>query len=98
VLKNAIDWLSRPPGDIPQVFRNRPVAVIGASIGGFGTILAQNDWLPVLRALGTRQWSGGRVMVARAGKVFDESGALIDDAVRKQLDEFMQGFARFIEG
>jgi NAD(P)H-dependent FMN reductase len=97
VLKNAIDWLSRPPGDIPQVFRNRPVAVIGATIGGFGTILAQNDWLPVLRVLGTRQWSGGRVMVARAGKVFDESGVLIDDALRKQLDEFMQGFVRFIE-
>lgn len=96
VFKNAIDWLSRPPADIPQVFGNRPVAVIGASIGGFGTILAQQAWLPVLRTLGARQWSGGRLMVSRAGKVFDENGALIDDAVRKQLGEFMQGFAGFI--
>src|SRR2546425_3048293 len=31
VLKNAIDWLSRPPADIPRVFGNRPVAIIGAS-------------------------------------------------------------------
>lgn len=96
VFKNAIDWLSRPASDIPQVFRNRPVAVIGASLGGFGTILGQNDWLPVLRTLGTRQWSGGRLMVSRASKVFDENGTLIDDAVRKQLGEFMQGFVQFI--
>ena len=97
VFKNAIDWLSRPPSDIAQVFRDRPVAVIGASLGGFGTILAQNDWLPVLRTLGTRQWGGGRLMVSRAGKVFDENGELVDDAIRKQLSEFIQGFVKFIQ-
>src|SRR5262249_39693105 len=37
VLKNAIDWLSRPPADIKRVFGGKPVAVIGASPGGFGT-------------------------------------------------------------
>src|SRR6187200_2552223 len=42
VFKNAIDWLSRPPADIKRVFGNRPVAVIGASQGGFGTILSQS--------------------------------------------------------
>lgn len=97
VFKNAIDWLSRPPADIPKVFGNRPVAVIGASIGGFGTILAQQAWLPVLRTLGARHWSGGRLMVSRASKVFDENGELIDDAVRKQLGEYMQGFVRFVK-
>src|SRR3954468_24207767 len=51
VFKNAIDWLSRPPADIPRVFGNRPVAIMGASPGGFGTILAQESWLPVLRTL-----------------------------------------------
>ena len=60
-LKNAIDWLSRPSSDIAKVFGDRPVGVIGASPGGFGTILAQNGWLPVLRTLGTRMWFGGRV-------------------------------------
>ena len=51
--KNAIDWLSRPPADIGRVFGGKPVAVLGASPGGFGTVLSQNAWLPVLRTLGT---------------------------------------------
>jgi len=59
VFKNAIDWLSRPPADSPQVFGDRPFALIGASPGGFGTILAQSGWLPVLRTLGVRFWSAG---------------------------------------
>jgi NAD(P)H-dependent FMN reductase len=95
VFKNAIDWLSRPPDDIARVFRDRPFAVIGASPGGFGTILAQNGWLPVLRTLGTRQWAGGRLMVARAAKVFDERGEVLDDSIRSQLRKFMQGFGEF---
>jgi NAD(P)H-dependent FMN reductase len=98
VMKNAIDWLSRPPADVAAVFANRPVALLGASPGGFGTILAQNAWLPVLRALGVRYWTGGRLLVSRAGQVFDEQGALTDEAVRKQLGEFLRGFARFIQG
>ena len=97
VFKNAIDWLSRPASDILTVFGNRPVAVIGASPGGFGTILAQDAWLPVLRTLGTRPWFGGRLLVSRAGKVFSESGDLTDDAMRTQLGNFMSGFAAFIQ-
>src|SRR3569833_62131 len=78
VLKNAIDWLSRPPADIRRVFGGKPVALIGASPGGFGTILSQNAWLPVLRALGTEPWFQGRLLVARAATVFDDNGALRD--------------------
>ncbi|MDO9621300.1 MAG: NADPH-dependent FMN reductase [Moraxellaceae bacterium] len=95
VFKNALDWATRPPGVSEKVFRNRPVAVIGTSPGGFGTILAQNSWLPVLRALGTRQWFGGRLMVSHAGKVFDENGEMVDEAMREQLKSFMQGFVDF---
>jgi NAD(P)H-dependent FMN reductase len=95
VFKNAIDWLSRPPADIPRIFGNRPFAVIGASPGGFGTILAQNAWLPVMRTLGVRYWTGGRLMVSRAGQAFDENGALKDEAVRGQLAKFVTGFAAF---
>ena len=51
VFKNAIDWLSRPPAQTKVVFGHRPVALIGASPGGFGTVLAQSAWLPVLKAL-----------------------------------------------
>jgi len=98
VFKNAIDWLSRPPADIAQVFGNRPVAVMGASPGGFGTILAQSAWLPVLRTLGTQHWAGGRLMVSRAHHLFDENGVMSDDASRKSLREFVQGFAQFVRG
>ncbi|MDB5813962.1 MAG: NAD(P)H-dependent oxidoreductase [Rhodocyclales bacterium] len=95
VLKNAIDWLSRQSADGPKTFGNRPFAVIGASPSGFGTILAQNAWLPVLRTLGTRQWFGGRLMVSRAGGVFNEAGELTDEQIKTQLKQFMQGFVGF---
>lgn len=62
VFKNAIDWLTRPASDIPKVFGGKPVAFMGASPGGFGTILSQEAWLPVLRTLGTQPWFGGRLM------------------------------------
>lgn len=94
--KNAIDWLSRPASDINRVFGNKPTAVIGASPGGFGTILAQNAWLPVLRTLGTRPWFGGRLLVSRAQTVFDSSGNLTDESVRRQLQQFIAGFVAFI--
>lgn len=97
VFKNAIDWLSRPAADIARVFNNRPVAVMGASPGGFGTILSQNAWLPVLRTLGTRQWHGGRLMVSRAGSVFDEAGELIDEKIKVQLQQFIGGFVGFVK-
>ena len=97
VFKNAIDWLSRPASDIGRVFGGRPVAVIGASMGGFGTILAQDAWLPVLRTLGTRPWFEGRLMVSRAQGVFDADGRLKDDAVRDQLARFLDGFAAFAQ-
>jgi chromate reductase, NAD(P)H dehydrogenase (quinone) len=51
VFKNAIDSLSRPPADIPRVFKGRPVALMGCTPGRNGAILAQNAWLPVLRAM-----------------------------------------------
>jgi chromate reductase, NAD(P)H dehydrogenase (quinone) len=95
VFKNAIDWLSRPPSDISRVFGERPFAVIGASQGGFGTMLAQSAWLPVLRQLGTRHWSGGRLMASRAQQAFSEEGQLTDDAMKRQLAKFVAGFAAF---
>ncbi|CAH0189771.1 NADPH-dependent FMN reductase [Roseomonas sp. CECT 9278] len=96
VFKNAIDWLSRPSSDIARVFGGRPVGLIGASPGGFGTMLAQNAWLPVLRTLGTELWTGGRLMVSRAGGVFDAGGALTDAAVEKQLRGYMEGFTAYV--
>jgi len=92
VFKNAIDWLSRPSADISRVCGGKPVAIIGASPGGFGTILSQEAWLPVLRTLGTRPWFGGRLLVSRAATIFDESGRIVNEATKEQLREFIDGF------
>jgi len=96
VFKNAIDWLSRPTTDIARVFGDRPVALMGATPGPGGTILAQAAWLQVLRTLGARPWCGPRMMVARADTLFDGDGRLTDEALRKRLRAFLEGFSRFI--
>lgn len=97
VFKNAIDWMTRPADDIPQVWGGKPVAVIGASPGGFGTLLSQNAWLPVLRTLGTQPWFGGRMMVSRAHTLMDRDHELEDEATRKQLAGFLAGFVAFVQ-
>ena len=96
VFKNAIDWLSRPASDIGRVFGGKPVAVCGASPGGFGTVLSQAAWLPVLRTLRVRYWAGGRLQLSRAHTLIGADGELADEATRKLLADFVQGFARFI--
>jgi chromate reductase len=95
VFKNGIDWLSRPSSDIKRVFGGKPVALMGASPGGFGTTLSQVAWLPVLRTLGADLWTGSRLLVSRAGSIFDSDGTLTDDAVRQQLRQYLEGFAAF---
>lgn len=93
--KNAIDWLSRIEDGARPVFTGKPVAVIGASPGGFGTLLAQDAWLSVLRTLETRPWFGGRLPVSRAAGLFNADGQLTDEGTRKKLREFMAGFTDF---
>jgi NAD(P)H-dependent FMN reductase len=96
VAKNAIDWLSRPPADSAGVFGGKPVALMGASPGGFGTVLAQNAWLPVFKTLGASVWSGSRLMVSRAGAVFDARGDLVDAVVRESLGKFLAAFVAHV--
>ena len=96
VFKNAIDWMTRPPEDARRVFGDKPVALIGATPGGFGTLSSQTAWLPVFRTLGMRPWFGGSLYVASATKVFDASGNLVDAAIRARLQKFLQGFTAFV--
>lgn len=98
VFKNAIDWLSRPGSDIPRVFGNKPVGLIGATPGPAGTRLAQTAWLPVLRTLRTQPWFGGRVLLSGADKAFGDDGELVDEKARKNVREFVAGFAAFVRG
>ena len=96
VLKNAIDWISRPAADIPRVFGGRPVGVIGATPGQGGTTLMQEAWLPVLRALGVVPFFSTKLMLANAGKVFDEQGRVQDPAVRAQVERYILDFVQFV--
>ena len=91
-LKNAIDWASRPASDIPHVFGDLPVALIGAG-GGAGTRFAQNAWLSVFRFLKMRPWFGQPLFIDRAQERFDNDNRLTDDAVREQLRSVTTGFA-----
>ena len=95
VFKNAVDWASRPASEIGEIFGGKPVAIIGASLGGFGTILSQNHWLPVIRTLGMQPWFEGRLLVSRASGLFDSDGNLTDHETRKRLRDFVAGFAAF---
>lgn len=95
VTKNAIDWLSRPSADIPRVFGGRPVALAGASPGGFGTVLSQNAWLPVMRTLGAQLWTG-KLLISRVHTLVNADGALTDATTRENIRKFLDGFISFV--
>jgi NAD(P)H-dependent FMN reductase len=97
VLKNGLDWLSRPSGEGAKLFGGKPTGLIGATPGGFGTVQSQDALLSVLRTFGSDFWMAGRLMVSHAGQVFDADGKLTDDKVRAQLQAFVTGFADFVK-
>jgi chromate reductase len=84
VLKNAIDWASRPLASSP--LRNKPVAVVGASTGAFGAVWSQAELRKVLSATGARVLER-EVAVGRAPTRFDDEGRLVDGELRDQLGE-----------
>jgi chromate reductase len=86
VLKNAIDWVSRPLATNP--LRNKPVVVIGASTGAFGAVWAQAELRKVLSATGARVL-GDEVAVGHAQTRFDDEGRLVDGELRDQLSEVL---------
>lgn len=94
--KNAIDWMSRPATDSARVFGGKPVALIGASPGRFGTISAQTAWLPVFRVLGMKPWLGMTFYLSAAHKTLDDGHRLADPETRERLRKFLAGFAAFI--
>ena len=96
VLKNAIDWMSRPASDIKRVFAGRPVGVIGASGGPGGTRLSQVAWLPVLRLLGMSFFSGKSVFVATGDKLVQD-GRLADEKTLEVVKGYMAAFATFVD-
>ena len=94
VFKNSIDWLSRT--DKEAIFSGRLTGLIGASMGGFGTVSSQTAWLPTLKMLGTSLYSGGSLLVSRAQNSFDADGKLQDETIQKLLTAYLQGFQTFV--
>lgn len=94
VLKNAIDWLSRPPpAGEARTFAGRPLALLGASPGGFGTVMAQAAWLPVLKAVGVRVWTGRSLTLSRAHQTLGPDGEIADAAALENIAGFVGAFA-----
>jgi len=86
VLKNAIDWASRPPS---QPFDDKPVAIMGASIGRLGTARAQYHLRQTAVFLNMHLLNRPEVMIAGAANAFDASGRLIDEGARKLIAELL---------
>ena len=91
VLKNAIDWASRPYGD--NAWNGKPAAIMGASIGGIATARAQYHLRQMMVFLNMFPVNQPEVMVANASEKFDEQGNLIDDTakdfIRQLLDNLV---------
>jgi chromate reductase, NAD(P)H dehydrogenase (quinone) len=97
VAKNAIDWLTRPGSDIKRVFGGKPIALAGATVGGSGTMLAQNSLLPVFHALGANVWAGGFFLLSQVGALIDEKGEINDPETRAGIRHFVEGFVSHIK-
>ena len=94
VLKNAIDWLSRPPRD--SALNGKVAAVMGASPGVTGTARGQSQLRQAFLFTNTYALLQPEVLVGRAHEKFDADGRLVDQATRDFLATFLQRFADLI--
>ena len=88
VLKNAIDWASRPYGD--SAWTRKPVAIMGASVGTQGTSRAQYHLRQTFVFLNMYAVNQPEVMISQAHKHFDAEGNLTDDAIKKLIRQLLE--------
>jgi chromate reductase len=86
VLKNAIDWASRPPD---QPFDGKPIALMGATPGGLGTSRAQYHLRQVFIYLNSQLLNRPEVMISAAPSKFDADGKLIDEPTAENLRKLL---------
>lgn len=91
VLKNAIDWASRPYGD--SAWENKPAAVMGASIGMIGTARAQYHLRQMFVFLNMHALNRPEVMIPFAAEKFDQSGNLTDAKTAEKIRELLKALA-----
>ena len=88
VLKNAIDWASRPYGQ--SAWNGKPAAIMGASIGGIATARAQYDLRKMMVFLNMFPINKPEVMIGNCSDKFDEQGNLTDEATRFIIKEMLE--------
>jgi len=93
VLKNAIDWASRPYGD--NAWDGKPVAVIGASIGMMGTARAQYHLRQSFVFLNMYALNKPEVMIADAASKFDRQGNFIDETGKEHIHQLLTRLAEW---
>jgi len=95
VLKNAIDCASRPYGD--SAWSGKPAAIMGASVGSFGTARAQYHLRQVFVFLNMFPINQPEVMIANAGQKFDAQGNLTDEGTKKQIRQLLGNLVEWTE-
>ncbi len=94
VLKNAIDWISRPYGQ--SSFAGKPVGIVGSSIGPVGTAAAQADLRGIMLFQNAKVLGQPEIYVANASEVFDESGQVQSERWEKNFKQYMEAFSTWI--
>lgn len=94
VLKNAIDWASRPP-DSPLA--KKPVAIMGASDGGFGTVRSQLHLRQVFVGTNMRPIQKPEVIVSLAQNKIDGAGRVTDEKTRGAVKALLEALAAWVE-
>ncbi|MFN7927947.1 MAG: NAD(P)H-dependent oxidoreductase [Blastocatellia bacterium] len=88
VLKNAIDWASRPYGE--SAWNGKPAAIMGASIGTIGTARAQYHLRQMFVFLNMFPLNQPEVMIGNAAERFDEAGNLTDEKTKELIGQLLQ--------
>ncbi|HWQ58484.1 MAG TPA: NADPH-dependent FMN reductase [Clostridia bacterium] len=97
VLKNLIDWLSRPASDAErQVLSGKPAAISGTSPGTGGTVCAQDHLVTLLSFLNMRIMNVPRLTIPNAGQQLDENDKLVLTSSKKYLERQAEAFIRFL--
>lgn len=97
VLKNAVDWLTRPPEKIESVFHDLPLGLVGVTPGLGGTVLAQKAWQPILQTLRVKVFRSDSLALSEAGYIFNNEGEVLDYETRNDLKQFMRHYSKFVK-
>ena len=94
LVKNGIEWCSRPPRVSP--LKDKPVGLMGASISNTGTIRAQLQLRQVLLGTQSRVLPGPEVVIGRVQEKFDAEGVLTDEATERVISAFLEAFGTWM--